>query len=204
MQWTEKEDRTEKGYSPLFQTAGKGCSPLFLVLALAAGCAGRDDAYDTNVSVPAGDPPFTALATSWVIDNAGALRPDTAREASGICQRLQDDGIAEVVVLVQPGVKHPSDYATHYGRWLRLGRKGLSTEGGNNGLVWLIRPDAGEKMTYSTGRGLPRMTSTHALGIMNQAKEYFNFGNYDEGVKVLVRETDKTLRALYGRKGDAP
>jgi uncharacterized membrane protein YgcG len=175
-----------------------------LAVILAAGCSGRDEAYDTNVSVPPGDPPFTALATSWVIDNGGALRPDTVREASGICQRLQDDGIAEVAVLVQPGVRHPSDYATHYGRWLRLGRKGLSTEGGNNGLVWLIRPDAEEKMTYSTGRGLPRLTSTHALGIMNQAKEYFNFGNYDEGVKVLVRETDKTLRALYGRKGDVP
>jgi hypothetical protein len=38
---------------------------------------------------------------------------------------------------------------------------------------------------------------------MNQAKEYFNFNNYDEGVKVLVRETDKTLRALAQAKGDA-
>ncbi|MBM4019215.1 MAG: TPM domain-containing protein [Planctomycetes bacterium] len=170
----------------------------------AAGCSPPGDAYDTNTAVPAGDPPFTPLAASWVIDNAGVLRPDTVREAGALCQQLQDDGIAEVVVLVQTGVKHPSDYATHYGRWLKLGRRGLSTEGGNNGLVWLIRPDAGEKMTYSTGRGLPRLTSSHMLDIMNEAKDYFNFGNYDEGVKVLVRETDKALRALYGKKGEAP
>ena len=174
-----------------------------LLLLFVAGCSGPTDAYDTNDAVPPGDPPFTPLATSWVIDNAGALRPDTAREVSGICQRLQNDGVAEVVILIQPGVKHPEDYATHYGRWLKLGHKGMSGEGGNNGLVWLIRPDAQEKMTYSRGRGLPRLTSSQMVDIMNQAKEYFNFNNYDEGVKVLVRETDKTLRALAQAKGDA-
>jgi uncharacterized membrane protein YgcG len=162
-----------------------------------------NDAYDTNDSVPPGDPPFTALADSWVIDNARALRPDTAREADAVCRRLQSDRVAEVVVLIQPGVKHPEDYATHYGRWLKLGRKGLSGEGGTNGLVWLIRPDAQEKMTYSRGRGLPRLTSSQLVDIMNQAKEYFNFNNYDEGVKVLVRETDATLRGLSEKKGDA-
>jgi len=176
---------------------------IVLLLAI-AGCSGpASDAYDTNDSVPPGDPPFTALADSWVIDNARALRPDTAQEADAICRRLQNDGVAEVVVLIQPGVKHPEDYATHYGRWLKLGRKGMSGEGGNNGLVWLIRPDAQEKMTYSRGRGLPRLTSSQLVDIMNQAKEYFNFSNYDEGVRVLVRETDKTLRGLAEKKGDA-
>ncbi len=169
-----------------------------------AGCGSGGGADAAADAVPHGDPPFTRLTTSWVIDNAGVLNEATVREASAVCQRLQDAGIAEVVVLVQNGVKHPAEYATHYGRWLRLGRQGLSTEGGNNGVVWLIRPDAAEKMTYSVGSGLPQLTSGHMVDVMNQAKEYFNFGNHEEGVRVLVRETARTLEHLHRKKGESP
>lgn len=176
---------------------------VLIVAALPAGCGKKKSAgsTDTNVSVPKGDPPFTALTDSWIVDNVGVTEPSALQEASRICQKLQDDGIAEVVVLIQNGVKHPADYATHYGRWLRLGKTGLSTEGGNNGLVWLVRPDADEKMIYSIGRGLPRLTSGHMVDIMNAAKDYVNFNNYDGGVLELVRRTDEQLRSLYDRKG---
>ncbi len=153
--------------------------------------------------MPKGDPAFPAIGTSWVIDKAGVLDQATIRRGDAICQGLQNAGIAEMVVLVQNGVKHPADYATHYGRWLGLGKKGMSTAGGNNGLVWLIRPDADLKMTYSIGRGLPRLTSDHMVDIMNKAKDYLNFNNYDAGVLILVQETDKTLRAIYGKKGES-
>jgi hypothetical protein len=59
-------------------------------------------------------------------------------------------------------------------------------------------------MTYSVGSGLPRLTSGHMVDIMNQAKEYFNFNNHDEGVRVLVRETARTLERVYGKKGGSP
>jgi len=170
------------------------------LLAACVGCGTSNGGTDSNVSVPAGDPPFAPLTTSWVIDNAGVLEKETIGRCDAICQQLQDSGIAEMVVLIQPGVEHPNDYATHYGRWLKLGEKGLSTQGGNNGVVWLIRPDADEKMTYSIGRGLPKLTSSHMVDIMNSAKEYFNFNNYDTGVLVLVQETDQKLRKLYGGK----
>ncbi|MBN1919440.1 MAG: TPM domain-containing protein [Verrucomicrobia bacterium] len=176
---------------------------LAVLVAILPGCCQQNDhdGTDTNASVPKGDPPFTALTDSWVLDNAGVMETGAIAEAGRICQGLQDDGIAEVVVLIQNGIKHPSDYATHYGRWLRLGKKGLSTAGGNNGVVWLIRPDADEKMTYSIGRGLPRLTSSHMVDIMNAAKEYLNFGNYDTGVLEIVRRTDEQLRHLYSKKG---
>lgn len=178
-----------------------------VLLILAAGCGGDGSASDTdeNVSVPSGDPQFTPLTTSWIIDNAGVMDKAAIARCHTICQRLQDDGVAEVVVLIQLGVKHQSDYATHYGRWLRLGKKGLSTEGGNNGVVWLVRPDAEERMTYSIGRGLPKLTSSHMVDVMNKAKDYLNFSNFDQGVLVLVQETDRQLRELYGnRKGTQP
>ena len=40
----------------------------------------------------------------------------TIAECDEICQRLQNDGIAEMVVLLQNNIKNPDDYATKYGR----------------------------------------------------------------------------------------
>jgi uncharacterized membrane protein YgcG len=173
-----------------------------LVLVTLPACDKKESSAGTdeqNTSVPKGDPPFSPLGTSWIIDNAGVMDKRVVAQCHAICQKLQDDGVAEVVVLVQPHVKHPADYATHYGRWLKLGEKGLSTEGGNNGLVWLIIPDADEKMWYSRGRGLPRLTSNLLVDIMNKAKDYLNFNNYDQGILMLVQETDKQLREIHGK-----
>lgn len=177
---------------------GRGKWRLLLALALAiGGCGGKSTApYDTNTEVPNGDPAFPPLRDSWVIDRAGVLSHDTLEQGDATCQKLQDDRIAEVVVVVMRGVKHPDAWATHYGRWLRLGSRGYSTEGGNNGVVWLIRPDAPEKMTISVGRGLPEFTTVDYGRIMDEAKEYLNFGNFDKGVSVIIQETDRTLRRL--------
>jgi uncharacterized membrane protein YgcG len=167
-----------------------------------AGCGRDDDSTDENVSVPGGDPQFAPLKDSWVIDKVGVIDEETKLQCNRICQQLKDAGVAEIVVLIQNGVKHPADYATHYGRWLKLGRKGFSSQGGNNGVVWLIRPDANEKMTYSIGRGLPLLTSGHMVDVMNKAKEYLNFNNYDSGVSIIVEETGNVLFELYGKRGE--
>jgi uncharacterized membrane protein YgcG len=165
---------------------------------LVAACKGGSDRYDQNVSVPKGDPAFPPLAASWVIDRVGVLSDPAVAETDAICQNLKTDDVAEVVVVVINGVKQPEDWATHYGRWLGLGRKGLSTAGGNKGLVWLIRPDAAEKLTISVGRGLPGFTTVDYSPIMDGALEYFNFGNYDKGVLTLVTQTDQVLRKIKG------
>lgn len=165
-------------------------------LLLAAACGSRDDRYDKNVSVPKGDPSFPPLGVSWVIDEAGVLSGEAITEGDAILERLKADGIAEVVVVTIHGVKQPETWATHYGRWLGLGRKGFSTEGGNRGLVWLVRPDAREKLTVSVGRGLPRFTTVDYGPIIDNAVEYFNFDNYDRGILTLIAETDRVLRAL--------
>ena len=170
---------------------------LFALLCVAA-CKGGNDRYDQNVSVPKGDPAFPPLATSWVIDRVGVLSDPVIAETDAICEKLKTDGVAEVIVVLMNGVKQPEDWATHYGRWLGLGKKGLSTEGGNKGLVWLIRPDAREKLTVSVGRGLPGFTTVDYSPILDGALEYFNFGNYDKGVLTLVTRTDQALRKIQG------
>ncbi|MGB8658440.1 MAG: TPM domain-containing protein [Candidatus Zixiibacteriota bacterium] len=176
--------------------------PIYFLLGLMillAGCGG-DTRYDSNISVPKGDPPFPPLGISWVIDKAKILSDSVMVKGDVICQKLKEDGIAEVVIVIINSVKHPEDWATHYGRWLGLGRKGLSVEGGNNGLVWLIRPDAENKMTISVGRGLPRFTTSDYGPIIERVVEYLNFNNFDRGVTELIMETDQVLRAIYGSK----
>lgn len=167
---------------------------LFCLAALALSCGGGGERYDRNVSVPKGDPDFPSLGASWVIDRAGVLADTTVAAGDAVCERLRRDGIAEVVVVVIKGVRRPEDWATHYGRWLGLGAKGLSTGGGNNGLVWLVRPDAEKKLTVSVGRGLPRFTTVDYGPVMDEAIEYFNFNNYNGGVAALLDGTDRVLR----------
>jgi uncharacterized membrane protein YgcG len=171
---------------------------LLCVLMLLAACKGSSNRYDQNISVPKGDPAFPPLTTSWVIDKAGVLSDPVLAEGDAICQKLKADGVAEVVVVLINGVKLPEDWATHYGRWLGLGKTGLSTEGGNKGLVWLIRPDAQEKLTVSVGRGLPGFTTVDYSPIVDSTVEYLNFGNFDKGVMTLVTQTDEVLRRVSG------
>ena len=80
---------------------------------------------------------------------------------------------------------------------LNLEEKEKVLKGGNNGIVWLIRPDAELKMTISVGRGLPRFTSSDYSEIMEKAKEYLNFNNFDKGVMIIIEETNKKLREIY-------
>jgi uncharacterized membrane protein YgcG len=158
------------------------------------GCIGQSG-YDTNKEVPAGDPPFPPQKVYGIVDPSHTLSKETVRESEVILEGLKIDGIAEVVVLVQTGVKHPNDYATRYGRYIELGEKEK-----NNGLVWLIRPDVKPeelRITNSVGRGLPKLTSSDLGEIMEDAADPINFGNYDEGVLRLVRGTNQKLRQIY-------
>jgi uncharacterized membrane protein YgcG len=173
---------------------------LSLMMVFLSACGGGDTRYDQNTAVPKGDPPFPPLGMSWVIDQAKVLSDSVIAKGDIICQKLKEDGIAEVVVVLINGVKHSEDWATHYGRWLGLGSKGLSVEGGNNGIVWLIRPDAENKMTISVGRGLPKFTSSDYSPIIDRVVEYLNFNNFDKGVMELIMETDQVLREIYGNK----
>lgn len=172
---------------------------------LSTGCSRRNPwaAYDPNADEPPGEPAFTSLGKSYVIDNAHVLSEKTIAEGDAICRKLQADGVAEMVVLVQTGVHHPEDYATHYGRWLRLGKPAPADQGGQNGFVWLVRPDAAERMTFSVGRGLPQFSAVDGGEVTERAKDFFAFNNFDMGVLTLIKETDKKLRAACpARKGE--
>ncbi|MFC1656551.1 TPM domain-containing protein [Patescibacteria group bacterium] len=171
---------------------------IYFLFALLGCTSSSNQAYDTNTEVPENDPDFPALEMYWVIDQTGLLNEETITNGDIVLEELKQDGIAEIVIVLINGVEHPEDWATHYGRWLKLGEQEMSTEGGNNGVVWLIRPDANEKLTISVGRGLPAFTSVKYKEIIIVAIEYFNFNNFNRGVEVLISETDGVLREIYG------
>lgn len=176
---------------------------LLIGLIYLGGCAPTaSKPYDANTTVPKGDPAFPPLENFWVIDKAGVLSQAAIDDGDAVCQRLKEDGIAEVVVVIIKGVKQPDLWATHYGRWLKLGSKGYSTEGGNNGVVWLVRPDAKDRITISVGRGLPEFSTVDYGEILDDAKDYINFNNFDKGVSVIIKETDETLRKVKIEKGN--
>lgn len=171
------------------------CSILVFTVFLLAGCTSTPE-YDPNKEVPSGEPPFPPQKICGVVDPYYYLSEETIQECQIIIDDLKEDGIAEITVLIQEGVKDPEPYATHYGRYIGLGEKGK-----NNGLVWLIRPDVKPeelRMTYSVGRGLPKLTSSDLTEIMQYAADPVNFGNYDSGVFRLVKKTDERLREIYG------
>lgn len=164
------------------------------------GCDSNDKSgSDTNTQVAKGEPGFPSLGYYWVVDTTELLSKTTVSQADAVCQKLKEDGIAEVVVVVINGVKHPEDWSTHYGRWLKLGKTGRASQGGDNGLIWLIRPDSQNKLTVSVGRGLPKFTSVDYGQIMTDTADYFNFGNFNAGVLELIRQTDQSLRRIYGQ-----
>ena len=62
--------------------------------------------------------------------------------------------------------------------------------------MWLIRPDAKDKMTVSMGRGLPKFTSIEYGQIMEEVKDYVNFNNFDAGVLLILDKTAKKLQEI--------
>jgi uncharacterized membrane protein YgcG len=165
------------------------------ILLLAALACGVDAGPPTSdQSVPSGDPPFPRFEGSWVIDTTGQISPETVQETNAILQKLRDDGIAEVVIVVINGVGEPEMYATRLGRHLKLG----STET-DNGLVYLVRPDASndQHLIYSMGRGLTAFTSGRVTDALREAAELANSGKYSEAVLSMAQGTDSVLRQQY-------
>lgn len=169
---------------------------VFLISILVLGCV-QQSPIDPNAEVPPGDPSFPPQKEYGIHDPHHILSDLTIARANGILDQLNRDRIAQIAVLVQYDVHHPEDYATHYGRYI-----GLGLAGRDNGLVYLVRPDADPhdgKITVSIGRGLPKFTAVDAHQIMKDASmDYINSGDYDRGIFDLVSKTDKRLREIYG------
>lgn len=159
-----------------------------------------DRPYDENIEVPSGDPDFPPLGKHWIVDPDGLVGASAVRMADETLDDLKSGRIAEVTIVVQKGVKHPVEWSTHYGRWLRLGEAEGPHQ--NNGIVFLIIPDAQSgqgKVWYSIGRGLPKLTSSDMGPLLEEAASYANANDLDGAVISIARNIHDILRKIYGR-----
>lgn len=169
---------------------------LLIVGLLLAACTSTPapELTSESTNVPAGDPPFPSFNGSWIIDTTGTIDQATIASANATLQKLRDDGIAEVAILIIRNVKNPETYATRFGRVIKLGSSVT-----NNGFVYMIRPDVapGGRLTSSVGRGLPLVTELTVTNATANAIRSINSGNFSAAVSSLVTDTNTQLRSLY-------
>ena len=140
------------------------------------------------------------LCVPLIAGTCRAMKSDMAAAAAGGAEAVElrlDDleewNPSDVGDLLRAAASFPGQVIATYR---------TAAEGGQNGLVWLVRPDAEKRITVSVGRGLPRLAAEDCVEIAEAAKRLILTGDYDGGVKALVSGTDKRLRAEYGtRKG---
>lgn len=160
-----------------------------------------DRPYDENVEVPSGDPDFPPLGNHWVVDPDDLVGEPAVRMADETLNDLKSQRIAEIAIVVQKGVKHPVEWSTHYGRWIRLGEAEGSHR--NNGIVFLIIPDADResgRVWYSIGRGLPKLTSSDMGPLLEEAASYANADDLDGTVISIARNIHDIVGRIYGRR----
>ena len=176
---------------------------LLTVLALGlVGCANIGP-MDSQTSIPASEPAFPKFTGSWwVIDTTGTVPAAAVKEANTTLQRLKESGTAEVVIVVVNGVHDTVTWSTRFGREIKLGDAKK-----NNGVVYLVRPDAvvGERFIYSIGTGLPRFTSAKVTEVVETsgALAAINNGDLAAGVVALAKGTDAVLTPMYGSEATA-
>jgi len=181
---------------------------LILLLLIPAGCGKKEGEArsrygDRHYEVPEGDPAFPELNPEcWVMDLAGVMDDAAQKELHNtLITDMYNKKLCQVVVLLINKVHHPEEYANAYGRWVGLGEEGRSSEGGQNGLVYLIRPDAKEgKISWAIGTGLPQFTANDAYDVAKKAGDAIYFNNYDLGVRILLEETRKVLESKKALK----
>jgi uncharacterized membrane protein YgcG len=174
-----------------------------LLLLVSSGCEKKDgearsEYGDRHYEVPKGDPDFPALNPEcWIVDLAGVMNDSVKKELhENLVSDMYHKKLCQVVVLLMNNVHNPEKYANAYGRWAGLGEEGRSTQGGQNGLVFLIRPDADEgRISWAIGSGLPHFTANDAYDVAISAREAVYQNNYNLGVRILLEETRRVLES---------
>jgi uncharacterized membrane protein YgcG len=148
-----------------------------------------------------GQPAFPPLSLYWVVDACGCFSLDQIKMADQVFESLRQDGIAEVVVICQKGIKNKGSlndeliWTRDWGRWARLGDKKT-----NRAIVWLIRPDVkpeANRVTIEVSNWLYWYTAVDYGDALQEAADYANQGDFDGALESIVRNTDQQLRMLW-------
>lgn len=148
-----------------------------------------------------GQPDFPALGQYWVIDNGCHFDLEKVKTADQVFEKLRTDGIAEVAVICQTGIKDKGAtndekiWLRDWGRWAKMG----DVEE-NRAVVWLIRPDVKPeegRVSIELSRWLTWYTAVDYMDTINEAANYANWDDFNGALESLTRNTDSQLRRLW-------
>ena len=152
-----------------------------------------------NGSAPDYDLTYDTLQPHWTVGWERYASERTINEVDRVLDRLNDDSIAQTMILIQPqeqvGIR--TNCAVHFLRYMQLGLPtGVRKD---NGFVFLIvvEPDSID-VHYAVGLGLPALTARELTNI-NRAVEaaYQTTHSMDEALSTLVQEFDTVARENY-------
>ncbi len=172
---------------------------LILALFLAACGTTNPTPYATpTVSPKNGQPDFPALGQYWVVDNGCNFSLSSIQNADATFEKLRLDGIAEIAVVCQTGVKGGGAellWLRDWGRYIKLGD--LNTQ---LALVYLIRPDVppeANRISIEASTQLYWDTAMDYWSGLEEAAQYLNYGDFSGGLESLARTTNERLRSLW-------
>lgn len=146
-------------------------------------------------------PEFPAIGKYWVVDQNGLLSQEVVLDADRVLQKLKEDKIAEVAIIIQKGIINngPLDdekiWAMNWGRKVKLG----DTEN-QRAIVWLIRPDVkpeNNRVTIEISTHLTWLTPGDYGPMLEEAANYANENDFDGAIDSIVRNTDEILRRIW-------
>lgn len=173
-----------------------------ILLIVTSACASRSAEsrpfVTPTVSPKAGQPAFPSLGQYWVVDNGCNFRQSTIQEADATFEKLRTDGIAEIAVVCQTGVKGGGRellWLRDWGRYIKLGD--IKTD---LALVYLIRPDVPpeeNRISIEASTHLYWDTAMDYWDGLEEAVQYANYGDFSGALESLARTTNERLRKLW-------
>ena len=150
-------------------------------------------------------PAFPELNGHWVVDNNHYLKDKTITDTDQMFDQLKSDGIAEVAIVIQEGVRNNGPYddekiwARDWGRKIELGDES------DRAIVWLIRPDVKpeeNRVTIEISTHLTWLVFGDYESMLQEAADYANADDFDGSVASITRNTDEVLRRIWKERKD--
>lgn len=173
---------------------------LIFVFLSCSQSSNNNSSIDSSIVPGENQPNFPPIGQYWVIDPDNYLQNTTVESADLALEQIRLDGIAEIAIIVQKGVKNygPTNdekiWTMKWGRWAKLGDKEDRLA-----VVWLIRPDVKpeeNRVTIEISRQLYWYTAIDYSPSLEEVAEYANADDFDGAVESIVRNSNEILKKI--------